>query len=133
MSCQAEAKEDTQQSGSRGAKDGAHGVESRGRWVQAQLNPTNQWQWNLGYGLEVPNLSQLQVRNHWRSQTYMGICCVSWASNVTFEWESGRSVDADAFTLPERRVYRETARMRLLLETVTNRQQSWLAEGGAKK
>ena len=51
---------------------GAHGVESRGGWSQAQWSLAKQWQLNLGYGLDVPKASQLPVGNRSRNQTYMG-------------------------------------------------------------
>ena len=50
---------------------GEHGVESRGGWTQAQFNFKRKWQVNLGYGIEVPNASQLPVGNRWRNQTYI--------------------------------------------------------------
>ncbi len=51
---------------------GAHGVESRGGWVQAQTSFNKQWQLNLGYGIDDPKASQLPVGNRNRNQTYMG-------------------------------------------------------------
>ncbi len=51
---------------------GAHGVESRGGWFQAQTNLAKQWQLNLGYGLDAPNARELPVGNRNRNQTYMG-------------------------------------------------------------
>lgn len=51
---------------------GEHGVETRGGWIQAQTSLAKKWQLNLGYGLDVPNASQLPVGNRTRNQTYMG-------------------------------------------------------------
>ncbi len=51
---------------------GAHGVESRGGWMQAQTSFNKQWQLNLGYGIDSPNASQILVGNRLRNQTYMG-------------------------------------------------------------
>ena len=51
---------------------GAHGVESRGGWFQAQTNLAKQWQLNLGYGQDAPTARQLPVGNRTRNQTYMG-------------------------------------------------------------
>ena len=50
---------------------GAHGVESRGGWIQGQFNFTKQWQMNLAYGLDAPNASQIPVGNRSRNQQYM--------------------------------------------------------------
>ncbi len=51
---------------------GAHGVESRGGWSQAQWSFAKQWQLNLSYGIDAPNASQLPVGNRSRNQTYTG-------------------------------------------------------------
>ena len=50
---------------------GAHGVESRGGWIQTQLNFNKQWQLNLDYGIDVPRASQLPLGNRSRNQQYM--------------------------------------------------------------
>jgi len=69
---------------------GGHGVESRGGWTQGQLNFTKRWQMNLGYGLEIPNASQLPVGNRWRNQTYMANIMFKLNPAVTFAWEYRR-------------------------------------------
>ncbi len=50
---------------------GAHGVLSRGGWVQAQFNFAKQWQLNLAYGIDNPQASELPVGNRNRNQQYM--------------------------------------------------------------
>jgi hypothetical protein len=69
---------------------GEHGVESRGGWIQAQFNPTSQWQVNLAYGLEVTNASQIPVGDRWRNQTYMGNLMYKLQKNVVFALEYRR-------------------------------------------
>jgi len=67
---------------------GEYGVESRGGWTQAQFNFKRRWQVNLGYGIEVPNASQLPVGNPWRNQTYMGNVIFKLTPNVLFAWNT---------------------------------------------
>ena len=69
---------------------GEHGVESRGGWIQAQFNATHHWQINLGYGLDVPDASEIPVGNRSRNQTYMGNLMYKLTPNVTFAWEYRR-------------------------------------------
>jgi hypothetical protein len=69
---------------------GAHGVEGRGGWIQAQFNPAHQWQVNLAYGLEVANAFQLPVGNRSRNQTYMANLIYKLTSNTIFAWEYRR-------------------------------------------
>jgi hypothetical protein len=69
---------------------GEHGVESRGGWIQAQFSFAKRWQLNLGYGLEVPNASELPVGNHWRNQTYMGNVIYNLTRSVLFALEYRR-------------------------------------------
>jgi len=49
-----------------------------------------QWQLNLGYGLDLPVLSQLPVGNRGRNQTYMGNVLYKWRPDVTFGLEYRR-------------------------------------------
>ena len=69
---------------------GQHGVETRGGWMQAQLNFSRKWQANLAYGIEVPNASQLPVGNRSRNQTYMGNIMYKISSALTWAWEYRR-------------------------------------------
>jgi hypothetical protein len=69
---------------------GEHGVESRGGWIQAQFNATHHWQVNLGYGLDVPDASEIPVGNRSRNQTYMGNLMYKLTPNLTFAWEYRR-------------------------------------------
>jgi hypothetical protein len=69
---------------------GEHGVESRGGWIQAQFDLTHRLQLNLGYGLEVPNASQLPVGSRSRNQTYMGNLIYNLTPNVVFASEYRR-------------------------------------------
>jgi hypothetical protein len=69
---------------------GAHGVESRGGWSQAQWSFNRQWQLNLGYGIDAPNASQLPVGNRSRSQTYMGNIIYKLNLNVSLALEYRR-------------------------------------------
>jgi len=69
---------------------GAHGVESRGGWMQGQFTFTKQWQLNLGYGIDAPNASQLPIGNRSRNQMYMGNVLYKWRPNVSFVWEYRR-------------------------------------------
>lgn len=71
---------------------GAHGVESRGGWMQGQFTFTKQWQLNLGYGIDAPNVSQLPVGNRSRNQMYMGNIVYKWRPSMTFAWEYRRLV-----------------------------------------
>jgi hypothetical protein len=71
---------------------GAHGVESRGGWMQGQFNPVKRWQVNLAYGIEVPNATQLAVGSRWRNQTYMGNLIYKLTTNVNFAWEYRRLI-----------------------------------------
>ncbi len=69
---------------------GGHGVESRGGWMQGQFNFTKQWQFNLAYGIDAPNASELPVGNRSRNQTYTGNVLYKWRPNVIFGWEYRR-------------------------------------------
>ncbi len=69
---------------------GAHGVESRGGWSQAQWSFSKQWQLNLGYGIDAPNASQLPVGNRSRNQTYMGNLIYKLNLNVNLALEYRR-------------------------------------------
>jgi len=69
---------------------GAHGVESRGGWTQAQFNLAKPWQLNVAYGIEVPNASQLPVGNRWRNETYMTNIMYKLNPLVTFALEYRR-------------------------------------------
>jgi hypothetical protein len=51
---------------------GAHGVESRGGWIQAQFNFNKQWQTNLAYGIDAANAAELPVGSRSRNQSYIG-------------------------------------------------------------
>jgi hypothetical protein len=53
------------------ATAGAHGVLSRGGWAQAQFNFSKQWQFNLAYGIDNPEASELPVGARNRNQQYM--------------------------------------------------------------
>jgi hypothetical protein len=83
---------------------GEHGVESRGGWIQAQFDFTKAWQVNLGYGLEVPNASELPVGNRWRNQTYMANLIYKLTHDVFFAWEYRRLITdyRDQFFADER-------------------------------
>ncbi len=69
---------------------GAHGVETRGGWMQAQTSFNKQLQLNLGYGLESPNASQLPVGNRTRNQTYMGNIIYKLNLNIGLSFEYRR-------------------------------------------
>ena len=69
---------------------GAHGVESRGGWLQAQTNLAKQWQLNLGYGLDSVNAGQLPVGNRNRNQTYFGNLIYKLNLNVNLAMEYRR-------------------------------------------
>jgi hypothetical protein len=69
---------------------GGHGVLSRGGWIQPQFNLTERWQLNVGYGLEVPNATQLPVGNRDRNQTYMGNVIYQMTPNILFALEYHR-------------------------------------------
>lgn len=69
---------------------GQHGVETRGGWLQAQINFTHKWQTNLAYGIEAPNASQLPVGNRSRNQTYMGNLMYKISPAFTWAWEYRR-------------------------------------------
>jgi hypothetical protein len=69
---------------------GAHGVDSRGGWSQAQWSFAKQWQLNLGYGIDAPNASQLPVGNRTRNQTYMGNLIYKLTLNVNLALEYRR-------------------------------------------
>ena len=69
---------------------GAHGVDTRGGWLQAQTNLAKQWQLNLGYGLDAPKASQLPVGNRNRNQTYMGNLIYKMTLNINLALEYRR-------------------------------------------
>jgi Gram-negative porin len=69
---------------------GQHGVETRGGWIQGQLNLTPKWQANLAYGLESPNLDNLRTGDRSKNQTYMANLMYKLSKNVTFAWEYRR-------------------------------------------
>lgn len=50
---------------------GEHGVHSRGGWAQVQFNFNKQWQMNLAYGIDAPQVNQLPVGDRSRNQQYM--------------------------------------------------------------
>ena len=69
---------------------GAHGVESRGGWIQAQYNFNPQWQLNLGYGIESEPSSNLRIGDRSKNQTYTTNVLYKLSKNVTFAWEYRR-------------------------------------------
>lgn len=69
---------------------GEHGVESRGGWIQAQFNVNPKWQVNLGYGIDIANMSQLPTGDRSKNQTYMGNLMYKFSPHVTFAWELRR-------------------------------------------
>jgi hypothetical protein len=66
---------------------GEHGVQSGGGWTQLQFNMNKQWQVNVGYGIDIANVSQLLVGDRSKNQSYMGNLMYKWSPSVTFAWE----------------------------------------------
>ncbi len=50
---------------------GAHGVGTSGGWTQAQWQPAPRWQWNLAYGLESSEATNLRAGDRNRNRTVM--------------------------------------------------------------
>lgn len=69
---------------------GAHGVLSRGGWVQAQMNFTKQWQVNLAYGIDAPNTTELAVGERNRNQQYMANIINKLTRNISLSVEYRR-------------------------------------------
>jgi hypothetical protein len=69
---------------------GEHGVESRGGWIQAQVNWNTKWQSNLAYGLDSINSHQLAVGARNKTQTYSTNLMYKLSPTVTFALEYRR-------------------------------------------
>jgi hypothetical protein len=69
---------------------GQHGVHSRGGWAQAQLNFSKQWQMNLAYGIDAPQVNQLPVGNRSRNQQYMANIIDKLTKNINASLEYRR-------------------------------------------
>lgn len=69
---------------------GAHGVESRGGWSQAQFNFFRRWQTNLGYGIDAQVNSNLRLGDRNKNQTYYGNLMFKYNPHLTFAWELRR-------------------------------------------
>ena len=69
---------------------GAHGVLSRGGWVQGQFNFTKQWQLNLAYGVDAPDAAELPVGNRNRNQQYMANIINKLTRNINLSIEYRR-------------------------------------------
>ena len=73
---------------------GGHGVLSRGGWTQGQFNPTKQWQFNAGYGIDNPSARDVAVGARNRNQNYFGNFIYKLNSNVEFSLEYRRLITA---------------------------------------
>jgi hypothetical protein len=69
---------------------GQHGVLSRGGWTQAQVNFSREWQFNLVYGIDDPEASELPVGNRNRNQSYMGNLMYKFSPAITLAAEYQR-------------------------------------------
>lgn len=69
---------------------GEHGVLSRGGWVQAQLNTSKAWQWNLGYGIDNPSAYDLPVGSRYRNENIFGNFIYKVTKNVQLSLEYRR-------------------------------------------
>ena len=69
---------------------GAHGVLSRGGWVQGQFNFSKQWQLNLAYGIDAPDTAELPVGNRNRNQQYMANIINKLTRNINLSVEYRR-------------------------------------------
>jgi len=67
---------------------GEHGVGARGGWAQAQVNFTPKWQWNLVYGIEEMEQSNLRTGDRGKNQTYMTNVMYKLSPHITWalEW-----------------------------------------------
>lgn len=75
------------------ATPGAHGVESRGGWSQAQFNFFKKWQTNLGYGIDAEVNKNLRVGDRNKNQTYFGNLMYKYNAHLTFAWETATFPD----------------------------------------
>jgi hypothetical protein len=66
---------------------GEHGVETRGGWMQAQVNLAAKWQANLAYGIDAPEAAELRAGDRSRNQTYMGNLMYKFSPQLTMAWE----------------------------------------------
>jgi hypothetical protein len=66
---------------------GAHGVETRGGWTQAQFQVAARWQLNLAYGLESPDAAELRTGDRSRNQAWMSNVIYRLSPQFTVAWE----------------------------------------------
>jgi hypothetical protein len=69
---------------------GAHGVESRGGWSQAQFNFLKKWQANLAYGIDAERNQNLRTGDRNKNQTYFGNIMYKYNPHLTLAWELRR-------------------------------------------
>lgn len=66
---------------------GEHGTEVRGGWAQAQFFLAAKWQFNVAYGIDAPDVSELRTGDRSKNQSYMTNVLYKFSPHVTFAWE----------------------------------------------